>query len=103
MLIYKCSKCHWIGDNPDVYTDTEYCPRCRTTESLHIVHQKEAECFTSDELETLWELFGEIPINDNDEIEDYFFDFPAGTDRFEIWLWFDGLYPEGVAKLTGTI
>ena len=59
MLIYKCSKCHWIGDNPDVYTDTEYCPRCRTTESLHIVHQKEAE--------------------------------------------FDGLYPEGVAKLTGTI
>lgn len=66
-------------------------------------HQKEAECFTSDELETLWELFGEIPINDNDEIEDCFLDFPVGTDRFEIWLWFDELYPEGVAKLTGTI
>lgn len=32
-----------------------------------------------------------------------YFDFPIGTNRFDIWHWFDELYPEGVAKLTGQI
>lgn len=34
-------------------------------------------------------------------LEDYFLDFPVGTNRFEIWHWFDEKYPEGVAKLSG--
>lgn len=102
MIIYKCSTCNWIGDNPIIYYgDTENCPRCRSSKNLHIAHKSDP--FDSDDLEKLWILFGEIPINDNDEIEEYFLDFPIGTNRFDIWHWFDDLYPEGVAKLTGQI
>lgn len=56
-----------------------------------------------DELKKLWKEFSEIPVNDNDETERGFRDFPAGTDRFEIWTWFDDLCPNGVVKdLFGT-
>ena len=36
------------------------------------------------ELETLWKLFGDVTINNDDEIEEDFIDFPAGTYRSEI-------------------
>ena len=41
-----------------------------------------------------------MPINNDDEIEEDFIDFPAGTYRFEIWRWFDELYSKGVKALT---
>ena len=56
--------------------------------------------FNDSELETLWKLFGDVPINNDDEIEEDFIDFPAGTYRFEIWHWFDELYSKGVKALT---
>lgn len=56
--------------------------------------------FNDSELERLWELFGDVPINNDDEIEEDFIDFPAGTYRFEIWHWFDELYSKGVKALT---
>jgi hypothetical protein len=37
----------------------------------------------------LWAKFGDTPINDADEIEAPFLHFEAGTDRFEIWHWFE--------------
>ena len=55
--------------------------------------------YTKKELESLWELFGDVPINDNDEIEEDFMFWDAGTDRFDIWKWFDEKYPGGVAAL----
>ena len=100
VIVYACRRCHWIGTNPSIHNgDTEYCPRCGSSNDLYIVHQNDT--FTSDDLEKLWEIFGEVSINDNDKIEDYFLDFPVGTNRFEIWHWFDEKYPEGVAKLSG--
>ena len=45
-----------------------------------------------EELKKLWKEFSEIPVNDNDETEKDFRDFPAGTDRFEIWEWFDDTF-----------
>lgn len=50
-------------------------------------------------LETLWRAFGDVPINDDDEIEDPFLDYPSGTNRFEVWLWFDRNYSRGIAGL----
>ena len=40
--------------------------------------------FTDPDLEQLWDAFGDTAINDMDEIEDPFLDFPAGTYRFDI-------------------
>ena len=53
-------------------------------------------------LKRLWSEFGDIPINDQDQLEEPFLGFDKGTDRFEVWHWFDERYPGGVAALTGT-
>lgn len=47
---------------------------------------------------TLWGLFGDIPINNMDCIELPFEDFPIGTDRFEIFHWFEETFNLSVAK-----
>ena len=33
----------------------------------------------------VWEALGDCPINDDDEIDEDFLGYPAGTDRFDIW------------------
>lgn len=46
----------------------------------------------------LWKILGNIPVNENDEIEESFLDFPIGTDKFEIWHWFEEEFNLSVAK-----
>lgn len=53
---------------------------------------------TLEELQVLWDELGDIPVNNNDEIEKDFLDFPAGTDKFEIWHWFDDQCPNGLVR-----
>jgi len=53
---------------------------------------------TIQELEKMWEEFADIPINREDEIELDFYCWEKGTDRFEIWHWFDEKLPYGIAK-----
>lgn len=52
------------------------------------------------ELKKMWSEFGDIPINDNDEIELDFYYWEKGTDRFDIWQWFDEMSPNGISELT---
>ena len=40
-------------------------------------------------LKELWGKLGDIPINDNEEIDEDFLHFKKGTDRYEIWRWFE--------------
>lgn len=52
------------------------------------------------QLEELWDAFGDIPMNpETEKIEEDFLVFPAGTDREDIWHWFDERYSKGVAYL----
>jgi len=52
------------------------------------------------ELESLWEAFGDAPMNPETEcMEAEFIGFPAGTHREEIWEWFDERHSKGVAFL----
>lgn len=44
----------------------------------------------------LWELFAEVPVNNDDEIEEDFLCFEAGTSRFDIWHWFDERCPNNL-------
>jgi len=37
----------------------------------------------------LWSELGDIPVNEDDEIEQPFLDFEAGTDKTYIWHWFE--------------
>lgn len=53
-----------------------------------------------EELERLWNDFSDIPMNpDTEKIEEPFMDFPAGTDREDIWHWFDERHSKGVVYL----
>ena len=49
-------------------------------------------------LEIIWEEFGDMPINNDDEIELDFYCWKKRTDRFEIWHWFDEKSPNGIAE-----
>lgn len=51
-------------------------------------------------LERLWAELEDVPMNpDTEEIEEQFLHFPVGTNREEIWEWFDERHSKGVAYL----
>lgn len=51
-------------------------------------------------LEDLWDQFADIPMDPaTEKMEAEFLHFPAGTDREEIWKWFDERYSKGVVQL----
>jgi len=52
-------------------------------------------------LETFWNELGDIPVDDDGIIQEPFLWWPKGTDREDIWHWFDEKYPDGVVKLMG--
>ena len=47
-------------------------------------------------LEELWDKFSEVPVNNDDEIEEDFLLFPAGTSRFDVWHWFNDRCPHNL-------
>lgn len=51
-------------------------------------------------LEELWAGLEDVPMNpDTEKTEADFYHFPAGTDREDIWRWFDERHSKGVAYL----
>ena len=51
-------------------------------------------------LEEIWKEFGDVPMDPETEcIEEPFLGFPAGTNREELWHWFDKRHSKGVAYL----
>ena len=46
----------------------------------------------SQKAQNIWEMLGNIPTNENDEIETDFLHFEKGTNREEIWLWYENKY-----------
>ena len=41
----------------------------------------------------MWEEFGNVPVNNDNEIEQDFYHFEKGTDRDEVWHWFEEIDP----------
>lgn len=51
-------------------------------------------------LEEMWHQFGDVPMDPETEcMEEPFLGFPAGTDREDIWHWFDERHSKGVVYL----
>jgi hypothetical protein len=50
-------------------------------------------------LEYAWATLEDVNIDENECTEQDWFIFPAGTDKYEIWHWFDRNYSRGVGKL----
>lgn len=55
--------------------------------------------YNDTELENLWNSLVDVPMNENEQLEDDWFIFPKGTDKEEIWHWFDEQYSKGVSYL----
>lgn len=51
-----------------------------------------------DEARKLWAELGDIPINNDEEIDVSWNIFPKGTPRQDIWHWFEEKYDISVAK-----
>lgn len=101
MQIVRCNACGvWIGneDELELKSGEESCPKCKSAEALMDI---EYGCnFDDVELEKLWALFGNVAINVNGEILEEFLGFPEGTDRMEVWHWFDEKHSKEVVYLT---
>ena len=56
--------------------------------------------YNDEELEIFWSNFEDVPMNPQTErMEAVFLDFPIGTQREEIWKWFDVRHSKGIAFL----
>lgn len=53
---------------------------------------------TPEKLKEWWDEFSEMPVDNDDRIERAFHVFEKGTDRMEIWRWFDKQCPNGLVK-----
>lgn len=53
---------------------------------------------TPEKLKEWWDEFSEMPVDNDDRIERAFHIFEKGTDRMEIWRWFDEQCPNGLVK-----
>lgn len=49
--------------------------------------------------ETLWSRLGDVPVNDDGEIEIPYLHFEIGTDREEIWHWFEDTFDVSIYDL----
>lgn len=50
-------------------------------------------------LEVLWSEFSNIPVNeDDDTIEEPFYIWSEGTEKMDVWHWFDDKYSNGLAE-----
>lgn len=95
-----CSECGssdvemqmWVNPNNDSisgdYSD------CKDEDNCWCCECEGHVCLST--LPELWEKFGEVSINDDDEIEEDFLSFPAGTSRFDVWHWFDERCPNNL-------
>lgn len=59
----------------------------------------DGKAYSTEYLSEMWKEFGDVPINDDETIDEGFFWWAKGTDRFAIWDWFDRQHPHGVVGL----
>ncbi|QOI71506.1 hypothetical protein pEaSNUABM47_00022 [Erwinia phage pEa_SNUABM_47] len=53
-----------------------------------------------EELLEYWKRFSNVPVNNNDEIEESFLHFDIGTDRIDVWQWFEAQHSDfNISKL----
>jgi hypothetical protein len=69
---------------------------CITTADnvLHFVHKTGSFDIPLKDFDwhILWDKLGNVPIDDNDEIEEAFEHFSIGTEKTEIWHWFEWFF-----------
>lgn len=53
-----------------------------------------------EELEALWEQLTDVPVDpETEKLEEPYLHFPVGTDKEDVWHWFDNRHSKGIAYL----
>ena len=66
---------------------------------MKVIKPDGAILVSPESLETFWSELGNIPVDDDGIIQESFLWWPKGTNREDIWHWFDEKYPGGVSAL----
>ena len=108
----QCKECgKWCSEDDGLYGDG-ICDSCAVLcfdcevyfnhKTMHSISNEEMicqECVKKrQESNDLWEEFGDIPINKDEEIDIDWREFKKGTPREDIWHWFEEKYDLSVAK-----
>ena len=98
MRIFRCHECGLIDAEAEGAVNVT-CPQCHSSEGIERWIDFTMDDFDAFDIEKLWELFGRIALDRDGNILESFFGFEKGTNRIDIWRWFDEKYPGGVAAL----
>jgi hypothetical protein len=98
--ICSCKNCGelFFDTNPQIGAKEFEIKGLSTLEDHKCPNCKKDDYLSDDVSQELWQKLGNIPTNENDEIEEVFLHFPIGTDKFEIWHWFEETFDLSVAK-----
>lgn len=77
---------------------TDRSSRIRSYDS-YVVRKKVDSSTATEDAHKLWSQLGDIPINDDEETEESFLHFEVGTDREDIWHWFEERFNISVTEL----
>ena len=97
--VYRCEQCKTLykTDKP-----MKECPFCKSLGKDNIVKAltHKSEHMDSHVLKLEWIIFdNEVNTDENGALETSFFGFPKGTQRADVWKWFNDHYDGGVMKL----
>lgn len=101
-------ECEWLVDTPRGYWRFEI-PSLRLQVTLEMDDDGNirevrkpayATHLSQNFIKELWNKLGDVPMNpETEQIEEGFYIWNAGTDREDIWHWFDEHYDRGVVAL----
>jgi hypothetical protein len=98
-----CDECRHIPGGAgicDYSSQTDTCRRNPESTAELIHHDMQTLEARDAALQQLWYALADVPVEpDTDQTEAPFLHFPAGTDREDIWHWFDERHSKGVAYL----
>lgn len=89
----------WADDFSNIHKDTDWfeVDYLKTvyqfTENKILIEKDDIEF---NKLKEMWTKFGDIPIDEEEDIEEQFYCWNIGTNRYEIWNWFDKHCPNGL-------
>ena len=94
---YVCMRAGWHQKN--VLAKAEFYRTKEECQAAIVEKHSFRKKFSDEQLEELWGILGDVPVNDDDEIMEPCIDFPAGTHKEDVWHWFDEKHSKGVYAL----
>jgi hypothetical protein len=93
-----CSDCISLLYRPGGFSYCQLDWPCELNEDLYVESCDHfAECIKGTNIafvnirlaHAIWEVLGDLPVNENNETDEQFLHFPVGTHREEIWHWLE--------------